>query len=575
MVSCALFTACNRQAPGPPPRYAFVGFENLSGDPSLDWASRGASEFLPASLNTALAGDHAQVLSPDAIARAGQSLGTHPAGAPGISASRASAIAAGANHIISGYLEKTPAGVRVTASEENSDSHQTVRALPSVAATPFEALTRLAHQFSAGAAPPGTTNADAFRLFCIALGGTTSDAPRLLEQAVALDPSFGRAWLLLTRTYIALGDRPRASDAITRARAQKIPPVDSAWLDFENASLNGDRTTSLTAMRKVFDIDTGDTGLGRTLAENETAAGDFTGAAAVWKKITAGNSSDGGAWNELAYSQAWSGDYSGALAAVREYARLRPNDPNPLDSEGDIHYWFGKYAEAAASFSAAHAKSPAFLNGGDLYKTAWAKFRAGDQSGAQASFDKFRDLREKAKDPATDLLAGDWLYRTGQAGAAVDLLRKGSAGPVAERLPAIRTAIANQLAVWDLLAGDRALAGKDAAVSGSSGLTPADLIVRFIAMPTASAQEWQTRAGQLFAPPQLAGFRLTALGYALVLDGKKQAAIPVWEEIVKQTPGNDFFAQLMLRRLKGQPLEHLPAPDPANINQFAALPEKI
>src|SRR6185437_2197989 len=106
----ALAAACGHKESGPPPKYAFIGFENLSGDTSLDWAARGAGEFLAASLRSAMPGT---VFSSDAIVRAGQPLGAHPPGAPSSSAERDSALVAGANRIVSGYLERVPAGIRI------------------------------------------------------------------------------------------------------------------------------------------------------------------------------------------------------------------------------------------------------------------------------------------------------------------------------------------------------------------------------------------------------------------------------------------------------------------------------
>jgi hypothetical protein len=66
-----------------------------------------------------------------------------------------------------------------------------------------------------------------------------------------------------------------------------------------------------------------------------------------------------------------------------------------------------------------------------------------------------------------------------------------------------------------------------------------------------------------------------ALGYALILDGKKPAAIPVWEEIVKQSSGTDFFARTILARLKGAPVDHAVVPDPSNPNPFSAILDKL
>ncbi len=564
-----LTSSCGHKESGPPPHFAFVGFENISGDAALDWVSRGSGEFLSRSLR-GLIGD---VLSPDAIARASQTLGARPATAPGISAARTAAVVAGANHVIGGYIERTAAGVRITASEEDIVTHKTDRTLSATAGTPFEALKLLAGEFSAKAGAPLTSSPEAFRLYSTALDGLTTDAAPLLNQALALDPDFGRAWLALARTSAATGDRNGALAVIKRARAQKIAPLDRAWLDFEDAALNGDKSASLEAMRKVWEFDPGDTSLARNLATTEIAAGNFSLAAAVWKKLTTNAPGDVDAWNQLAYALCWSGDYAGALAAARQYAVLRPSEANPSDTQGDIHYWFGKFGDAAASYAAAYAKMPAFLNGGELYKSAWAKFLAGDKTGADALFAKFRAVREKANDPSVLILAGDWLYRTGRQKDARELLQESARKESGPASAAIRIAVAGQLTVWDLLERNRAAAATDVAQTGPPTST-GDVLLRFITLPSAPASEWDARAAHLLATPQLTAIRPVALGYALILDGKKDAALPLWEEIANKSP-DDFFARNMVARLKGQAIEHAVPPDPSKLNEFAAVPEKI
>lgn len=570
LILAVLGGGCGGGKPVPNLHYAFLSFENLSGDKNLDWVGRGTSEFLSRSLLSAL-GAAGSVISPDSFARTGQTLGPRPADAPGGSAARASAIATGANRLVSGYVERAGNGVRITATEEDVATHRTIRTLSASASAPFQALDQLAHEFSSQAAAAATGNPEAFRLYCTALQSPVTDAAPLLERAVSLDPGFGRAWIALIRTRISQGDRPAAGEAAQRAHAQKLAPIDAAWVNFEAAAVSGDRDLSLAAMRKISEMEAGDAGLARSLATAETNGGHFAEAAAIWKRLTANIPEDADAWNQLGYSLCWSGDYPGALAAIREYARLRPNEPNPQDSEGDVHYWFGKFSAAASSYSAVQSKAPGFLNGGEFYKAAWAKFRAGDKAGADASFAKFREWREKAHDASIDLFSADWLYRTGRAQEAHALLATASSKEGTEIPPALRVGIATQLALWDLLAGDRAAASKNLIAGGSAGISPADLLLRFAALPSASAEEWKLRVAKDFAPPQFASIRLTALGYALLLDGKREAAIPVWEEIVRQSPATDFFVRQVLAHLKNQPIEHLAPPDPLNFNPFALL----
>ncbi len=126
--------------------------------------------------------------------------------------------------------------------------------------------------------------------------------------------------------------------------------------------------------------------------------------------------------------------------------------------------------------------------------------------------------------------------------------------------------------MWDLLAGDRAtLPFATLPPAERSGVTSAESTdpLRY-AQPSAAAGEWEARASRVFANPELAGLRLSALGYALALDGKKQDAIPIWEQIVKQSPATDFLLRNILARLKGQPTHEI-VPDSINANPFNSL----
>jgi hypothetical protein len=73
----------------------------------------------------------------------------------------------------------------------------------------------------------------------------------------------------------------------------------------------------------------------------------------------------------------------------------------------------------------------------------------------------------------------------------------------------------------------------------------------------------------------MAALRPLALGYALLLDGKREAALPVWEKIAAQTRATDFFAQAVNTRLHGKRIEHPLLPDPNEFNQFAAVLDKL
>jgi tetratricopeptide (TPR) repeat protein len=250
------------------------------------------------------------------------------------------------------------------------------------------------------------------------------------------------------------------------------------------------------------------------------------------------------------------------------YARLRPNDPNPLDSLGDVHFMYRKYKEAAAAYQQAYSKAPGFQNGGDLYKAAWAKFMAGDKSGADASFAQFRKVQEKSD--TFPLVSADWLYRTGRQKEALAELRASANTAAAP----VKPAILNQLAIWELLSGDRAAAAKDAEAAGPP-TTPGNLLIRFATLPSATAAEWESRATKMMSGPTVDGLRKLAVGYALLLDGRKTEAIPVWKEISDSAPATEFALRAVYTRLKGEQPKFAVLPNPANVNPFAAVLENL
>jgi cytochrome c-type biogenesis protein CcmH/NrfG/TolB-like protein len=530
---CTLLTfvelACQKKSTGPPPRYAVLRFENLSGDPSLDWVGRAASETLSVSLAGALDGP---VLPVAALSRLEPSLGSRPASAPGISTQRHEALLSAATRVISGYVERTGGRIRITASVEDVPAARS-HSVSAEGSSVIAALQTLAAQLSSHPNPPPTSNETALRSYAIALESPVAAGTDGLENAVRADPDFGPAWNALVRVDLARGDRAAAEDAIRRAREHKLDAVSFANLDLEAA----DPANRIDAMRKLAALTPGDTGLLRLLAEAETIAGRFDAAAADWKKLTVTFPDDASLWNVFGYSLSYTGDYQGARAALAEYARIRPKDPNAYDSLGDLNYAFRKFTEAAANYAQASQLQIDFSGYGDLYKAAWAKFNAGDKAGADSLFARFRDARAKHSDGLVPLFAAN--------GYAL-------------------------LVIWDLLGNDRAQAAKDSLSAGLKITDAPMLIARFAALPSAPAEEWRARAERLIAPP-LAAYRPMALSYALMLDGKAADALPIWAQIVKERPATDFFVRAVYAHLQGKPPARPLVPDPATFNQFLAV----
>jgi tetratricopeptide (TPR) repeat protein len=541
----------------PAPRYAIVRFENLSGDRSLDWVGRAASEYLSYALAHALDG---AVLNPDALARRSAALGVEPSGAPGISAQRTDALVAGATRLISGTLEKDRNRIRLTATDEDLATHKTVRIVTALGAQPVPAMAQLAHEMAPTATAYLSSSPEALRLYVTGMEKPPAEAVADLEQALQKDPDFGPAWVALVNIASARGDRPGALALIAQASARKIDPLHRADLDLIRATLTDDRKQRIEALRRVCVLSPADASLLRSLAELEIVEGRFADAVRDWAKLLSVAPEDADALNQEGYARAWGGDFAGALTALRQYSQMRPADPNPPDSIGDVDYMYRKFTDAASNYLQANTKSPQFQTGGELYKAAWAQFKAGDKTKADASFHQFRAAREKAGATGLDLFEADWLYRTGRRKEAMDMLRKAPASPI----------IAAQLAIWDLLAGDRAAALKEFAGVGQMP-SAAVLIARFASLPSATAAEWQDRSDKMIHGHGADGVRHLALALALILDGKKDAALPALEKIVETSPSTDFFSRAVLAKLKGEQPKLELLPDPLSVNQMRAL----
>ncbi len=568
LAAALILGSCSKPPAGPPPGLVVVRFENLSDDRSLEWLGRGAAEVLTTTLTGAVEGT---VISTAAISRLEAAQGGRPVVAPGISTQRGASVLSGAKRIIFGTFHKTPAGsVRFELTEQEFPSGKIIRNLSETGPATLDTLLKLSRQVSPAVHPYLTSSTDALRAWVQAVELPPAEAATLLRQAVVADPGFGPPWLALVRIVNGSGDATEALRLVNQALALKLDRLTLATLKLDKATFESDEPGRASALAEIIEASPGDTPLLRQLAQARSSAGQFADAATLWQKLTVALPDDPDGWNQLGYNRAWAGDYLGAVAAMREYARIRPTDPNPDDSIGDIHFMYRKFTEAANSYQASITKMPFFEGGASLYKGAWAKYYAGDKAGADKLFAQFRTEHEKKGTPNLDIFEADWLYRTGRQQQAVTFLRE-----AVLKLDKVDAQVAcyEILVVWDLLAGDREAAAKDAKAVGQPRAASA-AIIQFVALPSAPVAEWLARAEKMLPGPQLAGIRNLAVGYAILLDGKRAEAIPVWDRIITTVPPGDFPLHALYARLKGNQPKLAVVPSQLTVNQFAALIDK-
>ncbi len=202
----------------------------------------------------------------------------------------------------------------------------------------------------------------------------------------------------------------------------------------------------------------------------------------------------------------------------------------------------GRFPDAEAAYLRAAQKDPNFRNNGEYFKAAMARLWSGDIAGASTLADRYHQARAAAHDPLVDLRKIEWMWLTGRRKDAcrqMEVYARASLNDVAPRVWA-------ELAVWELMLGDRAAAQKAAEAIGSNG-GGMGMIIRFLLLPPAPAGEWSGRAAQAFPNPQQAAIRTLAMTAALLQEGEFQPASEILQHSLEAGPPQpDETAQVLL-----------------------------
>lgn len=567
LAALALFlTGCPGCAPAPAERLAILRFENLSGDPTLDWMGRALSESMIGSLTGS---GRTWVIPFKTLHATGGAGSMRLLSAPGISTERTLALMAGANRILYGRYSLATGGFRVEASMEDPATGKRVRTVNATAAEVPQAAESLARQLAATARAPGTRNREAMREYAAALD--TRDAPAAeaaLERSVKADPDFGAAYLLLARSALERGDRTAATQTLQKARDHALAPIERARVEAELAAVRGDAAGRQRALAELARLTPADPEPYHGLASLATAAHRYPQAAGWLRRAAELAPGNIVVLNTLGYTEAYAGDLQAATVALREYERLRPREGNPLDSLGDVHVAMGRFAEAGRFYLEAWQRDPAFLGGGTVFKAAQVRAMAGDVAGADKLFEKYLEARRAAGDRLLEYRRAEWEWRTGRRRAALDRLGKFAA---AATDPAGLTW--GQLAMWRLTLGDEE--GARAAAQKTQALLPRLLTARV------PASEWAARADQLAgdrAGPQARDLAL-ACGLLFARDFRSAAA-PLERLYASWEPGSDPAVPVLLAWVYAEAgqleraaplLAFYPIPQPDPLNPLSSL----
>jgi tetratricopeptide (TPR) repeat protein len=537
ILALAFLSACQRQPARPSlERIAVLRFENLGSDPSADWMGRAFSEIVTSELSSApglYAIPSARLHTIEA------SLGARPTGAPGISAERAAAVAAGATRIIYGQyaVRGGMLAARMTIEDQITGKMTVLNPVSAPPGDIVSAASALARQIAARVTPYGTKDPAVVEAHVNALEHLDSPGvAESLEKAIAADPNFGASYRQLALFKAQQRDIAGALDLLHRAldRGSAIPDTERALIQVEDAELRNDPGARLDALTALAKADSHNPQTWADLAAANTAAHRYPQAAEAYRQAVALQPDNADFWNQLGYAAAYAGDASGAAGAIDRYRKLLPDSPNPLDSLGDVNLISGHLSEAEEYYRQAAKKNPEFFAGLDFLKAAMARLMTGDVAGADALAQQYFAARVAAKDPVLDYRKAQWAWIAGRRKDACRQMEQlAHASETGARRNVAAPAYA-ELAVWTLMLGSRESAAEFARKAGELA-TPASAVqatlARFLSQSSAPPSEWQARASALVHDRAQLLIGQMALADALLFAEEFSAALPVLQQM--------------------------------------------
>ena len=476
----------------------------------------------------------ARVIPLEALRMAASAMGARPAQAPGISAERQAALAAGVQRIVYCDCSGSGAALQLNARVEDARSLRIVARARAQGGL-FAAADSVARQIDPGARAYPTRSEAAMRAFAEALDASDLNASvASLQRAVAADPNFGQAYLAWVQLEMGR-DRAAAEHVLqlAQARGQALGAYENARLQLAAADLHGDRTGHMRALAAMAKAGPPDPSVLRGLADAALQGRRYREAIQAYRQALALAPDDIALWNALGYVETYLGDREAALEALRRYEKLQPNEANPLDSQGDVNFSFSRFAEAEKLYLAAYQKAPGFTGGATLWKAAQARLATGDVSAADALFERYAAAIGKRFGPAAaGYQRALWQYLCGRRRQAVATL---------DELAAQAPQFQPQLVIWELALGKRAEAAARAAkiTAAAQGAGPAiAVIAAFLTQPPASAAEWEARAQRTFSQPTQAPLRDPVIAYALLFQRDFRGALPYLRRAYEQADPN-------------------------------------
>jgi Flp pilus assembly protein TadD len=388
-------------------RIAILPFDNLSGDPSLDWVSASVPSILTESLGRST---RLSVFRAASVSEAYQGR---------------------ASRFLMGTFRREGDAFQFEYQIEDADRHKVLETFSTTGRVLF-AATAIARHIDPAAFPFSTSSPEAIE----AWGRGDYDG------ALAIDPDFGAAGESAIQALIAARRQMEAVQMAQRllARSSLRSVLNRARIRFLEAALRGDPADRLNALVNLAALTPSDSGVLTALGEAKLAMRQLGEASKYLRASLKADPVNPQTLNLLGYAEALEGNLNAARELLEQYSMQPGQRPNGLDSLGEAHFLNGKFKEAAAYFKDAYMASPDFAEGTTLWKAAYAEWLEGDLSSANATMARYLSSLAERQVPSAPLVEASWLYATGRRDEAIARLSAVN--------PAISAAAERQLLVW-------------------------------------------------------------------------------------------------------------------------------
>ncbi len=190
-----------------------------------------------------------------------------------------------------------------------------------------------------------------------------AEARKLAEKAVAIDPSFAIAYLLLSRACESLLDYPARDAALEKARTHsgRASEKERLYIEARYADIiERDRPKQVRTLEEIIAKYPDEKVAHHILAGALAALGRDPEAMKEYEKAVAIDPRYAPPINQLGYLCARNGDFARAVQYFQRYAELNPGLPNPVDSIAEMNLFMGNLDVAIATYRRALAIKPDF-----------------------------------------------------------------------------------------------------------------------------------------------------------------------------------------------------------------------